>query len=99
MPLYLFSCFFCFCCCFHLVLALKRGSLPPVLYLQLDNCYRDCKNIHILGFCALLVKAGVFKKVVFVFLKLKLGILRFTDPNDSTNSKFRGQTWRKENSF
>ena len=70
-----------------------------MLYLQLDNCYRDCKNIHILGFCALLVKAAVFKKVVFVFLKLKLGILRFTDANSSTNGKFRRQTWQKENSF
>ena len=46
----------------------KRGSLPPVLYLQLDNCYRDCKNIHVLGFCALLVKAGVFNKVVISLL-------------------------------
>ena len=46
----------------------KRGKLPPVLYLQLDNCYRDCKNIHILGFCALLLKAGVFKKVLNCFL-------------------------------
>ena len=33
---------------------------PPVLYLQMENCFRDCKNIHIFGFCALLVKmAGV----------------------------------------
>ncbi|CAH3027411.1 unnamed protein product, partial [Porites evermanni] len=42
--------------------------LPPTLYLQLDNCYRDCKNIHILGFCALLVKAGVFRKVRLSYL-------------------------------
>lgn len=39
-----------------------------MLYLQLDNCYRDCKNIHILGFCALLLKAGVFKKVRLSYL-------------------------------
>jgi hypothetical protein len=26
----------------------------------MENCFRDCKNIHIFGFCALLVKmAGV----------------------------------------
>lgn len=29
----------------------------------MGNCYRDCKNIHILGFCASLVKAAAFKKV------------------------------------
>ncbi|XP_078368507.1 uncharacterized protein LOC144652327 [Oculina patagonica] len=48
-----------------------KGSQPPVLYLQLDNCYRDCKNIHILGFCALLVKAGVFKKVRLSYLMVR----------------------------
>lgn len=50
--------------------SLKRRNLPPVLYLQLDNCYRDCKNIHILGFCALLVKTRVFKKVVNCFFPI-----------------------------
>ena len=37
----------------------------PVLYLQIDNCFRDCKNIYIFGFCGLLVMAGVFKKVIY----------------------------------
>ena len=40
----------------------KKQRLTPNLYLQLDNCYLDCKSMHILSFCALLVKAGVFKK-------------------------------------
>ena len=47
---------------FLLCYVMKR-RLAPNLFLQLDNCYRQCKNIHILGFCALLVKAGVFRKV------------------------------------
>ena len=38
-------------------------SLPAVFYWQLDNCFRDCKNINILGFGTFLVMAGVFKKV------------------------------------
>ena len=42
---------------------LQFGRLPPVLYWQMDNCFRDCKNIYILGFCAFLVMAGIFKKV------------------------------------
>ena len=29
----------------------------------MDNCYRECKNRYILGFCALLVKKGIFKEV------------------------------------
>lgn len=41
---------------------------PPVLYLQMDNCFRDCKKIYIFGFCAILVMAGVFKKVRLSYL-------------------------------
>ena len=40
-----------------------REKLPPTLYLQLDNCSRENKNRYFLGFCALLVEKGVFKKV------------------------------------
>ncbi len=40
-----------------------RDKLPTVLYLQLDNCFRENKNRFVLGFCALLVQKGVFKKV------------------------------------
>ncbi|XP_068687066.1 uncharacterized protein [Montipora foliosa] len=57
----------CLISCFRHLLRPQR-RLPPTLYLQLDNCYRDCKNIHILGFCALLVKAGVFRKVRLSYL-------------------------------
>ena len=38
-------------------------NLPPVLYLQFDNCYRENKNRFILAFCALLVHCDIFKKV------------------------------------
>ncbi|KAL9965925.1 hypothetical protein ACROYT_G029792 [Oculina patagonica] len=57
----------CLMSCFRHLINTK-GRLPPTLYLQLDNCYRDCKNIHIIGFCALLVKAGVFRKVRLSYL-------------------------------
>lgn len=39
------------------------APLPPVLYLQLDNTSRENKNRYVLGFCSLLVKKGIFKKV------------------------------------
>lgn len=43
---------------------LKLSSpLPNVLYLQLDNCWRENKNKFLLALCALLVEVGVFKKV------------------------------------
>lgn len=29
----------------------------------MDNCYRECKNRYILGFCSLLVERGIFKEV------------------------------------
>lgn len=37
--------------------------MPPYLFLQMDNCYRECKNRYILGFCSLLVEKGIFKEV------------------------------------
>jgi hypothetical protein len=35
---------------------LKLGYLPPVLYIQMDNCYRECKNKYVLAFLHMLVK-------------------------------------------
>ena len=53
-------------------------NLPPVLYLQLDNCGRENKNKYLLGFCALLVTKNVFKKVpviLYSFLCVTIGLL------------------------
>lgn len=41
-----------------------QSNLPPTLYLQLDNCSRENKNRYFLGFCALLIEKGMFKKVL-----------------------------------
>ena len=41
----------------------QKDSLPPILYLQLDNCFRENKNRYFLGFIALLVYHKVFKEV------------------------------------
>ena len=41
----------------------KRNNLPDVLYLQCDNCTRENKNQFVLGFLAMLVSIGLFKKV------------------------------------
>lgn len=38
-------------------------TLPPTLYLQLDNCFRENKNKYLLAFCAYLVHKKLFKKV------------------------------------
>ena len=41
----------------------SEGHIPDVLYLQLDNCFRENKNKYILSLCALLVELKIFKKV------------------------------------
>ncbi|XP_073254276.1 uncharacterized protein [Porites lutea] len=46
----------------------KEGRLPPFLFLQMDNCYRECKNRYILGFCSLLVEKEIFQEVRLSFL-------------------------------
>lgn len=45
-----------------------EGPLPPTLYLQLDNCWRENKNKYILGLSSLLVEEGIFRKVKISFL-------------------------------
>lgn len=44
------------------------GDIPPTLYLQLDNCWRENKNKYVLGLCTLLVEYGIFQKVRISFL-------------------------------
>ena len=46
----------------------KVGSLPPVLFLQLDNCGRENKNHTVLAYLAWLVQEGVFHKIYVDFL-------------------------------
>lgn len=41
----------------------KLEKLPEVLYLQLDNCFRENKNKYILYLCAQLVEKKIFRKV------------------------------------
>lgn len=41
----------------------KRGSLPPVLFVQLDNCWRENKNKTMFGYLSWLVETGVFNRV------------------------------------
>jgi hypothetical protein len=43
-------------------------TLPPVLYLQADNCIKDNKNKYVMGYIAHLVESNIFKKVKFNFL-------------------------------
>lgn len=56
----------------HRVLQEKHSSqpLPPVLYMQLDNCWRENKNRYVLGYLESLVRLGVFKEVHVSFLPI-----------------------------
>ena len=46
----------------------QLGKLPPVLYIQMDNCYRECKNKYVLGFLSILVEMQIFRKVMSFLL-------------------------------
>lgn len=44
------------------------GSTPPVLFLQLDNCYKDNKNRYVFAYCAWLIHSDLFEEVQVSFL-------------------------------
>lgn len=49
--------------------SLQMGNfLPPTLYVQADNCFRENKNKFVLAFCEMLVWKNIFKEVHISFL-------------------------------
>ena len=46
----------------------RKGSLPPVLRIQADNCGRENKNKYMFAYCASLVTLGYFREVRISFL-------------------------------
>ncbi len=57
--------------CFHQVLVnykATRGNIPPVIYLQLDNTWKQNKNKYMIGYCACLVAWGVCRQVIISYL-------------------------------
>ena len=51
-----------------LQILVRQEQLPPTLYLQLDNCYRENKNQFLFGFIALLVHHRIFKEVSYIHM-------------------------------
>jgi hypothetical protein len=51
----------------NLVLVTAR-RLPPILHMQLDNCWKDNKSYYVLCFWSLLVAKGIFEEVFVSFL-------------------------------
>ena len=43
-------------------------SLPPILHIQLDNCWRENKNIYEFYFWSLLVAKKIVKEIVVSFM-------------------------------
>lgn len=41
----------------------NKSTLPPHLYLQMDNCVRENKNKYVMAFLSLLVEIGMFSEV------------------------------------
>jgi hypothetical protein len=46
-----------------LVYFLQENILPPILYIQADNCGRENKNRYMLAFLELLVAENIFREV------------------------------------
>ena len=46
----------------------RGGSLPPVLFMQLDNCWRENKNTTMFGYAQWLVENKFVQKVEIGFL-------------------------------
>ncbi|XP_060594673.1 uncharacterized protein LOC132749024 [Ruditapes philippinarum] len=44
------------------------NALPPILYIQADNCARENKNRYVLAFLQLLVEKNIFNEVHFSML-------------------------------
>ena len=47
-------------------IAKENGPMPPVLYVQMDNCRGQNKNKFILALLSYLVKHKVFRKVNYL---------------------------------
>ncbi|XP_053391842.1 uncharacterized protein LOC128554598 [Mercenaria mercenaria] len=47
---------------------MHENTLPPVCYIQADNCARENKNRYVLAFCELLVAEKIFNEVHLSFL-------------------------------
>jgi hypothetical protein len=54
----------------HVIADVKRrkGTLPPTLRIQADNCTRENKNVYMFALCAALVGLGYFQEVQLCFL-------------------------------
>ena len=46
----------------------KKKQLPPVLFLQADNCWRENKNRFVMGYLSWLIKRGIFREIYLSFL-------------------------------
>ena len=51
-----------------LAMASTDNKLPPVLYIQLDNCSRENKNKYFLAVMAIIILKGIVNEVIISFL-------------------------------
>ena len=48
--------------------SIPARGLPPILYMQLDNCWKNNKNRYVFCFWSMLVAKGIFEEVFVSFL-------------------------------
>ena len=51
-----------------LIALARRSFIPDILFLQMDNCFRENKNQFVLSFLAILVAQGILKEVCFEYI-------------------------------
>ena len=74
------------------VLTSMKDKLPPVWYLQMDNCGRENKNRFVLAMCCYLVELGIFQKI-------KVGFLMVGHTHEDIDQVFsRFSTWLNRHS-
>lgn len=84
--------------------------IPDVLYLQMDNCWRENKSQFVIIFLAVLVKKKVFKKVRRIKWPVSFEYGRFNDLvwlliklvqyiNGKKNQKKLIRNWMREKFF
>jgi hypothetical protein len=73
--------------------SIPRQRLPPILHVQLDNCWKDNKNRYVFCFWSILVAKGIFEEVFVSFL-----LVRHT--HEDIGTTFGGWSMRlRENNY
>ena len=61
----------------------EERKLPPILYIQMDNCSRENKNRFIIGFFSILVQIGLVNEVLTISQNIYTACVFFSHLNQN----------------